>query len=146
MAPTRWLKWFLRALVAALALPVAWLAYGGLAWRAPGDLLAISSTFAGVAGTLLGFVIAALAILAALLDRVLVANLRKTQHFGVLLRELYLAATLFLVVLVVALASLFLPPEWLRLGVAVSAAAQVYGIGLLVSAGRKFYLVVAHVA
>jgi uncharacterized membrane protein len=44
------------------------------------------------------------------------------------------------------MASLFLADEGLRIGVAVSAAAQAFGMVLLVVSGRKFYLVVRNVS
>ncbi len=145
MAQTGWSKFLTQSAFLAILPAVGWLGYEALSARAPDELLTIAATFAAVAGTLLGFVIAALAIVASLMDRTLVANLKRTGHFSVLLRELHLSAGAFVVVVVAAMVSLFLTDEPLRMGVAISAAAQAYGTLFLVLSGRKFYLVVSHV-
>lgn len=109
-----------------------------------GALHEIASAFAAVAGTLLGFAIAALSILTAVVDRRLVVNLRKTGHYSRLLSELYYSATGFLVALLAALVCLFLSGLPLHVGVATMTAAMVFATALLVSAGRKFAMVMEH--
>jgi hypothetical protein len=139
--------WSRRALpvVLLVASPVAaFYAHEALAPRSHADVLSICGTLASIAGTLLGFVIAALSILTAVMDRKLVVNLRLTGHFERMLKGLYLAAVLFMVVLSAALVSLFLPEVYARIGGAISAVAQANGLVALAASGRQFYLTVVH--
>jgi hypothetical protein len=102
MATIDWGKWLRRAAATGVFPALVWVGYRALGARTPGDLMAMASTFAAVAGTLLGFVVAALSILASLMDRTLVANLRKTGHFSTLLHELYQVAAAFVIVVTIS--------------------------------------------
>lgn len=133
----RWLA------IAAIFMLCAVLAYIGLSARQPSESAGIASTFASISATLLGFIIAALSILASLMDRTLLKNMNKTGHFSVLLDELRVAAEFFLLVVVVSLISLFLPSPVLQAGIAVSAGAMSCGVLVLVKAGWKFFRVIA---
>ncbi len=123
---------------------------GGLAvWYfmvdAPADKLRnIAGTFAAVAGTLMGFMIAALSILTAMVNRRLIANLRQTGHYNRLLHELFLASAAYLVTLILALVSLFLSDAWVLQSVALATAAMIAATVLFVFAGHKFTLVMKH--
>lgn len=65
-------------------------------YRADEDLTAIAGTFASVAGTLLGFTIAALSILLAVSEKQLIVNLRKIGHYDAILHDLYFTAAGYL--------------------------------------------------
>ncbi|MFZ1535793.1 MAG: hypothetical protein WAT23_00180 [Chromatiaceae bacterium] len=143
MAAIRWRK-YLRFLALGVSASVCvGLAYLGLATRQAAELAGIASTFASIAATLIGFIIAALSILASLMDRTLLKNMNKTGHFDVLLGELRDAAWAFLLVLVLALVSLFLPYPLLQAGISVSAGAMACGVLVLIQAGWKFFRVIA---
>lgn len=107
----------------------------------PDALYRVAGAFAGVAGTLLGFMIAGLSILTAVIDRRTVVNLRKTGHYDNLLHEVYWVSSWFLVAMTASLMSLFLADRWLTGGVAVATGSMVFATLLFVSAGRKFALV-----
>lgn len=104
-------------------------------------LYRVSGAFAGVGGTLLGFMIAGLSILTAVIDRRAVVNLRKTGHYDVLLHEVYWTSAWYLVATVVSLLSLFFVGEWLVYGISVATFAMVLATMLFISVGRKFALV-----
>lgn len=143
MVAIRWrkpLRFLALGVVAVICIGAAYL---GLATRQPAELAGIASTFASIAATLLGFIIAALSILASLMDRTLLKNMNKTGHFDVLLSELHGAALAFLLVLVVALISLFVSYPWLQVGIAVCAGTMAIGVLMLTEAGRKFFRVIA---
>lgn len=111
--------------------------------RASCERLASAAACAGIAATLLGFLIAALAILTALLDKQLLINLRKTGHLHRMLRETAFAAAAFLTILLLSLVALFAPAQLIKEIVALSAAACVIAAALLLSAGIKLYLIIS---
>lgn len=104
---------------------------GGATWLTDEILRQAASAQASVAVTMLGFMLAMLAILVSLSDRRLIRNMNKTGHFTTLLRKLYIAAAYFGAFMLAALACLFLECEGLRVGTSVS-------IGLL--SGASFQL------
>lgn len=108
------------------------------------DLRSIVSTFASVAGTLLGFVIAALSILTSVVDRRFIAKLRVTGHYDVLLHELYWTAASFLLAMVVSMGALFLPDSKVLVGTSVSTSVMILATLYLIFAGYKFSLVMKH--
>lgn len=132
----------MRWLEALIGLGCGIVAYGQFIYSGdPEVLYRVSGAFAGVGGTLLGFMIAGLSILTAVIDRRAVVNLRKTGHYDVLLHEVYWTSAWYLVTTIISLLSLFLVGEWLVYGVSAATAAMVFATLLFVSAGRKFALV-----
>lgn len=129
---------------AALSIGAGWAVCYFMGGTSASDLRSIASTFAGIAGTLLGFMIAALSILTAVMDRRLVANLRKTGHYDRLLHELYMASAMYLVALVLSLVTLFLGPRAILYGTVLTVASMVSATVLFVSSGRKFALVMKY--
>ncbi len=139
----------------AFALPLggaAWCALGGSAvasWcpfsaRTAEQIYDVVGQFSSISGVLLGFLIAALSILATIGDRQLVANMRKTGHLELLLREVFFASIAFLITLVLSLICLFLPlPYVVHVG-ALVVAVFVFSTGALIVAGHKFYIVLAN--
>jgi hypothetical protein len=124
---------------------IAAVAAGALAYQFPPDiqvLRSFASAAASVAATLLGFLVAALSILTAVLNRRLIINLRKTGHYDDLVVELLHASIAFLAALVVSMLALFVRDTYVCwTGVAV-AALLTYATCIFISAGRKFALVV----
>jgi hypothetical protein len=121
------------------------IAMGAGAWFiAPEDeiLRTFLGVLAGVAVTLLGFLVAALSILVAVLDRRLIINLRKTGHYDRLLVELMHSALAFLATLVLALAAILAPNAWLVTAAAISVVSLVYSLAVMVRAGIKFTVVI----
>jgi drug/metabolite transporter (DMT)-like permease len=106
----------------------------------------IAEMYVAVASTMLGFMVAALAILTAVVDRRLVINLRKTGHYQRLLREIYCACVGFLCTLVMALLCLFIQGGSLHASIAIASSALAVALVLLVSSGRKFARVMEYLA
>lgn len=73
-------------------------------------LVSAASAVAGVAGTMLGFMIAALAILASIAGMRLLRNMQRTGHYQVLLARLFVASGFFALLLASALCAVFFHP------------------------------------
>ena len=101
------------------------------------DLKEIGSVSAAISGTLLGFLITAFSILATILGRPLLRNMRKTGHFHILLQELLLAGIAFLIVLILAFFILFTDGEWQKYMTTFCAGSMCFALSLLSSAGNK---------
>lgn len=73
------------------------------------DLRQISSTAAQIAATMMGFLLAALAILASIANMRLLRNMQRTGHFQVLLGRMIITAVYFFVALVFYMTVLVIP-------------------------------------
>lgn len=106
-----------------------------------GDYGAFVGLMASLAGTLLGFLLTALAIITALPDQRFVANLGRTGHGKKLYTELCGAAFVFVLITAASLAYFLVGGDW-EANVA-SLVGAYFALGLLVmaSAGYKFYQV-----
>lgn len=126
--------------VAATAACWHWQPFLGLS---PDDLRGAAGTVAQIASTMLGFMIAALAILATITNTVLVRNMQKTGHFLFLLRRMYLAAIAYAVTMLVALVGVIASsiPVWAVLAVVFLVALST---ALLVEFGYRFWMVLSH--
>lgn len=100
------------------------------------------SAVAGIAATLLGFIVAALSILTAVLNRRLIINLRKTGHYDDLVSELFHAAVAFLVAMISALVSMLIPDAFLPVMIGIVASCSSYALAIFSIAGKKFGLVI----
>lgn len=121
----------------------AYLGWVALPGKSPEALIGISTTFSTVAGTLLGFLIAALSIVAALTDRQLLSNMRRTGHYKVLINETYACASVCLVVVIVSVISLFVDGFALLVLLTIGTGLMALAALLLVASGRKFYLLIS---
>lgn len=104
----------------------------------------IAAVMAGIGGTLFGFLITSLSILTAVLERKLMINLRKTGHYQVLVKELFLASIYFLFVLVVSLICLFLKTPLLTYSVSLSVGTFIAAIASLAVASYHLFKVMTH--
>lgn len=104
------------------------------------QLSQIAQTLASASGTILGFLITAIALMASVMDRSLLANLRATGGYQVLIKRFFVCAALHLCLLTVSIALLFPFNSDLLLVFAVffATGATTY----LVSAGWGFYRVI----
>lgn len=109
------------------------------------DIKEIGSVFASVSGTLLGFLIAALSILATVLDRTLLQNMRKSGHLEVLMNELHNAGIAFLIVLLLAFGILFSDGDSQKNVAIVAGGAMSAALTLLARAGNKFIMVMMNI-
>lgn len=67
------------------------------------DITTLASAVASSSGTILGFLITAIALLAAIMDRDLMRNLRATGGYKVLIVRSFVCAALYLILLVLSL-------------------------------------------
>ncbi|CAM5787533.1 hypothetical protein OPEN69S_02005 [Ottowia pentelensis] len=138
----------MRPLLAPLL--AALLAVAAGAWQgwppALGDaaaVLAFAGALAAVATTMLGFILAALAVVASVAHTPLMQRMRQTGHYGDLLHTMFYAGAAFLAIDVGAFALLFGAAAGhgvMLLMLGLHAAALV----LLVDTGRKFRLVLVN--
>lgn len=106
----------------------------------------------GVDGTILGFLVAAGALLYAVADTRLSRNLWRTGHFPQLLSDLFFDAGIFLVALIWGLACLFvpnvhvgsIPVSTLEIGVLGMVFFNVVAFVLLIPVGHKMWLLLSN--
>jgi hypothetical protein len=109
------------------------------------DTIAFAGAIASVSGGLLGFMLAALAVVASISGTHLLAMMRKTGHYRSLLATLFLGAAWLLVCLLLSLALLF---GWQPTPLITVAFTSVLGavLAMLLDTGRKFWLVLTNLA
>jgi hypothetical protein len=124
---------------------------GGAAWHwklldsklSPDQATALASTVASVGATLLGFMLAALAVLASINHVHLVQMMRKTGHYKDLIATLFGGAVWMLVCTVLGF-TLLLTPSPSQLLLCALVAAHAAALVALLDTGRKFWLVLTH--
>lgn len=131
-----WGKW---AVVAA-ALAYAGYRFDILATLPITDAKSGASVLSQLSGTMLGFVLAALAILTTLGNTTLVANMQQTGHFAMLLKRMFGSVVAFGIVTVLGAVLLFAPAlkiDWLYPLIG----AAIFAVILLADVCRKLWLV-----
>jgi hypothetical protein len=119
--------------------------YDLLATLAVGDAKTAAGVLSQLSGTMLGFVLAALAILTTLGNTTLVANMQHTGHFSMLLKRMFGSVVAFGLVTVAGAALLFVPTldiRWIYplIGIAI------FSIILLADVCRKLWLVLENLS
>lgn len=131
----RWAALLTRLVISAFA---AWKFWElGLPMPAA-DLSDIAGVAAGVSGTLLGFLITAVALLTSVMDRKLVANMRMTGHYQRLVKETFHTCIMLLCVLVVSVVSMFLSACNMQIAFVVLAFFSLLSLIYLVETGWRF--------
>lgn len=100
-------------------------------------LHAAASAYASVAVTMLGFMMAMLAILVTIADRRLIRNMAKTGHYDRLIHQMYWSSAYFGVATLGALLSLFMTGQWLTVGMAIDSGLVAGACYLVICVGRK---------
>ena len=106
-------------------------------------VLAFAGSVASIAATMLGFMLAALAVLASISNTTLVERMRKTGHYDDLLHTIFFGCLLFLFIALCGFALLFGMPPYqpflvMLLGLHAAALVSLFDIG------RKFRLVLVN--
>jgi hypothetical protein len=101
-------KFALGTLLVGLAGACA-IAYVGVPNIEVGDLRQIASTVAQIAATMMGFLLAALAILASIANMRLLRNMQRTGHYQVLLGRMLITAAYFFFAMVFSILVLVAP-------------------------------------
>jgi len=110
----------------------------------PNQLVGIATILAEVTTGLMGFMIAAMAILLTLGDSSFIQNLRKTGHFKVLLRGMLHATLSCFVALVIMIVCLLAPATYLALGLAIGVSVLALGLLFILQAGGRFAAILDH--
>lgn len=100
---------WLKALLFGCALSLAAWHYGAFANLQPADVRASLAVVSQIAATMLGFVLAALAILSTIAGSKLLRNMQKTGHYRVLLERMLSVTAAFGVLMTVSLVCIFVP-------------------------------------
>jgi hypothetical protein len=138
--------------VSPLWVPVSAFAATALACAAAGwtfhvadasALVSIGGSIASVGATMLGFLLASLAVLASINHTHLVTMMRRTGHYRDLLHTVFFGCAAFMGCTVAGFLLLFgwMPPEWAR---TVIVALHAAGLASLLDVGRKFWLVLGN--
>lgn len=106
----------------------------------------IAGVIAGVSGTLLGFLITAVALLTAIMDRTLVANMRKTGHYQRLVFDSFSTCAALLGTVVTSILSLFLDGCLHYVVFTLMLFVLCLGVLYAVEAGRRFSNVISNLS
>lgn len=136
---------WVKSAIVATALVAGAYYYQVLATLQVPDARTGASVLAQLSGTMLGFVLAALAILTTLGNTTLVANMQRTGHFSVLLRRMFGSVLAFGLVTVAGSILLFVPSleiKWIYplIGTAI------FSVILLADVCRKLWLVLENLS
>lgn len=104
-------------------------------------LYGLANTLATVGGVLFGFLLTAIAILVSLPERRLVANMRLTGHYGVLIKGTLRACGTHFCALTVALLAVFSEGRAIACVVTIALVVEVFAILRTVEAGRRFWVI-----
>lgn len=112
---------------------------------ADAELATTVPTVVQVSASMMGFMLAALAILISIVDKPLVQNLQKSGHYKDLLNTLFIASVIFAAIFVLSSVVLIAPvavPHWktVLLGLLFS------GTFVLLQTGWKFWLVLSNLS
>lgn len=104
------------------------------------SLITIAATLAAIGATMMGFLLAALAVLASIAGTRLLRNMQRTGHYHVLLSRLLLSALFFLLLMLASVAAMLLvrsyPPIW-----TIIISLLLASVVTLIDASQKFAMV-----
>lgn len=101
----------------------------------------IAKLISGICGTILGFLLTAVAMLTAVMDRKLVENMVKTGHYRVFIIDCFINISLFLSAIVLGIAVLFLSNPYLSYVFYILLFFTFAAISMLVEQGRRFIII-----
>lgn len=107
------------------------------------QIYSATGVVAGVCATLLGFLIASVAIITALVEKTLIANMKKTGHYKVLMDEAFLTCALLLVTLAISTAALVVAQDSVKYVSTVTAFFLTLSLLYAYGSGKKFAVVVS---
>ena len=106
----------------------------------------IAKFTATISATLLGFLLTAIAVLTALMDKTLIANMRKTGHYPKFLRLAFFTSSVFLIVTVLAFLVLLLNrTDYPSMAFSLMIGFLVLALFLLIRTGYSFFKIIYHV-
>lgn len=93
---------------------------------------------AGIAGTLLGFLIGAVSLLTAVMDRTLIENMRKNGQFEVLINQTFKTCLSLLLLIVSCFVAFIIHVSYLKINFCIIILLSIYSALSVVSIGHKF--------
>ncbi len=117
---------------------ITFLFYGYCTMPTESQLYEIAKVLAGVSGTLLGFLITAITLLTAVMDRQLVANMRRTGHYQRLLKETFYTCAFLLILLVNSIFMLFIKGDFLNYSAYGLVFFSIFSLWHVIKAGYRF--------
>ncbi|MHA3059478.1 hypothetical protein ACX1N5_00625 [Acinetobacter sp. ANC 4636] len=130
-----------------LSLVAAW-----LTWKYADSYLAkphenngpyeLAKQISSIAGVILGFVLAAISILTAVMDKTLIANMVRTGHFQNFVKQAFYGCTWLMILIAVSLASLVVPEGYLKWALAVMIGVTIYTTIELFITAKRFYNII----
>ncbi|MEO5327964.1 MAG: hypothetical protein H7829_06935 [Magnetococcus sp. THC-1_WYH] len=133
-------------MVAALGLVAGVGSFLRVPYLNPDQYQMINSVVASVSATLLGFVMAAMAILFTIQRARFIQNLQKAGFFQKMIWEFKASAVSMMVALIGAFVGLFLDPMYLGWGIIGTSLFFSIAVGFMWAAGYHFFLVVKYSA
>jgi hypothetical protein len=104
-----------------------------------------AAAFAGISATLLGFTVASLSILTAMLNHRLLKIMVQTGHYRNLLNELCYTAASYGFVTFLALINIFLIEPYVTIGMILTISVMIFSTLMMGSAGIKFWRVLSNI-
>lgn len=104
-----------------------------------------SSVAAQVSATLLGFLIAALAILASVTGSQLIKNMQKSGHYRVLLKKIFIVSVWYALSLIIGCWTVIAPVQFLYVSAFLCLGAFLASVLMLGDIGWRFWLVLKNI-
>lgn len=103
------------------------------------QIIELLKQIVSVAGVLLGFILTALSILTAVMDKTLINNMVRTGHFKVFVRQAFVSCFLLFLLIIFGLITISIPNSWIRICFSVIFVLMVLTIVELFVTSRRFY-------
>lgn len=132
------IRWTALVIRLGLSLVVVALYCWFCTWLQPDQMRSIATTMAGIAGTLLGFLLMAMSLLTAVMDRNLVLTMKKTGHYQRLIMETFHACAVLLATLVCGIICLFLANTELKWSFCILVFLSTLSLLYVIESGRRF--------
>lgn len=105
----------------------------------------IAKLISSISGTILGFLLTAVAMLTAIMDRRLVENMRKTGHYRIFIVDCFVNCFVFLLTIVLGIFCLFSINPYLSYNFYLTILFAMTALFMLVEQGRRFLLIFTRV-
>ena len=102
----------------------------------------LAKQIASISGVILGFVLAAISILTAVMDKTLISNMMKTGHFKNFVKQAFYGCAWLILLIVISLVFLGVDTAFIKLAYTVIMAVMSYTTIQLIITARRFYNII----
>ena len=102
----------------------------------------LAKQIASISGVILGFVLAAISILTAVMDKTLISNMMKTCHFKNFVKQAFYGCAWLILLIVISLVFLGVDTAFIKLAYTVIMAVMSYTTIQLIITARRFYNII----